>query len=222
MDINPFVLGFFVVGGLGMIGFFIFLKVKMKVLSRAGHSGSVIGATTAQSSGFFLKLAGPMFTIIGCGVLVIGILNVIKGSESASWPTARGEVLVSEVQSRMESTESSRGTGSRRKRTTSTTRVYWAELKYSYSVDGASFEGERVDYGMESRSSKRTRADEIVALYPVGEEALVYYDPTDPSEAVLEPGVAGSAIAFPLIGAVLALIGLVMLFFLFRAKTEEE
>jgi hypothetical protein len=222
MEINPFVLGFFVVGGLGMIGFFIFLKVKMKVLSRAGHSGSVIGATRAQSSGCFLKIAGPMFTLMGIGVLVTGVLDVVKGSESTSWPTARGEMITSEVQSRMKTTKSSRGTGSRRKTTTSTTRVFWSELKYSYSVEGASFEGERVDFGMESSSSNRSGADERVARYPVGEEVLVYYDPIDPSEAVLEPGVAGSTIAFPLIGAVLALIGLVMLFFLFRAKTEEE
>ena len=100
----------------------------------------------------------------------------------------------------------------------SSTRVYWAEMKYSYVVEGVSFESDRVDYGVETRSSKRARADEIVALYPVGEEVLVYYDPSDPSEAVLEPGVGADAFLFPLIGLVLTLIGLVMLFFLFRAK----
>jgi hypothetical protein len=222
MDINPFVLGFFVVGGLGMIGFFIFLKVKMKVLSRAGHSGSVIGATTAQSSGCFQKIAGPMFTLMGIVILSVGILNIIKGAESTSWPTTRGEVLTSEVQSRLETTEGSRGSGSRRRRETTSTIVYWAEMKYSYVVEGVSLESDRVDYGMESRSSTRTRADEIVARYPVGEEVLVYYDPSDLSEAVLEPGVGADAFVFPLIGGVFTLIGLVMLFFLFRTKTEEE
>ena len=211
------VFGLFGVFALFAIGFIVFLKIKTTVLARSSP-GAAVAAVNSQGSGCFLKIAGPMFTLMGIAALSIGILNIVKGSASSDWPTTRGEVLTSEVQSRLETSDSSSGSGSRRRRKTTTTRVYWAEMKYSYVVEGVSFEEDRVDYGMESRSQKRTRADEIVALYPVGEEVLVYYDPSDPSEAVLEPGVGADAFLFPLIGLVLTLIGLVMLFFLFRAK----
>jgi hypothetical protein len=210
------VFGLFGVFALFVFGFVIFLKMKTTVLARS--SQGAVAAVQSQNSGCFQKIAGPMFTLMGIGLFSVGILNIVKGSASNDWPTTRGEVLTSEVQSRLETSDSSSGSGSRRRRKTTTTTVYWAEMKYSYVVEGVSFEGARVDYGMESRSSKRTRADEIVALYPVGEEVLVYYDPSDPSEAVLEPGVGADAFLFPLIGVLFTLIGLVMLFFLFRAK----
>ena len=211
------VFGLFGVFVLFAFGFVIFLKMKTTVLARSSP-GAAVAAVNSQGSGCFQKIAGPIFTFMGIALLSVGILNIRKGSASNDWPTTRGEVFTSEVQSRLETSDSSSGSGSRRRRKTTTTTVYWAEMKYSYVVEGVSFEGDRVDYGMESRSSKRTRADEIVALYPVGEEVLVYYDPSDPSEAVLEPGVGAAAFLFPLIGVVFTLIGLVMLFFLFRGK----
>jgi len=210
------VFGLFGVFVLFAFGFVIFLKMKTKVLARS--SPDAVLAAHSQGSGCFQKIAGPLFTFLGIALLSVGILNIVKGSARNDWPTTRGEILTSEVQSRLETSDSSSGSGSRRRRKTTTTRVYWAEMKYSYLVEGVSFEGSRVDYGMESRSSKQTRADEIVALYPVGEEVLVYYDPSDPSEAVLEPGVGAGAFIFPLIGVLFTMIGLVMLFFLFRAK----
>ena len=189
------VFGLFGVFVLFAFGFVIFLKMKTKVLARS--SPDAVLAAHSQGSGCFQKIAGPLFTFLGIALLSVGILNIVKGSASNDWPPPRGEILTSEVQSRLETSDSSSGSGPRRRRKTTTTRGYWAEMKYSYLVEGVSFEGSRVDYGMESRSSKQTRADEIVALYPVGEEVLVYYDPSAPSEAVLEPGVGAGAFIFP-------------------------
>ncbi|MDE0904203.1 MAG: DUF3592 domain-containing protein [Planctomycetota bacterium] len=224
-SVAPFAISLFLVApfaimALGVLAVFIFFMLKRKALSQAGHSGSVIHHSRTRSRGTFIMLAGPMFTIIGGAATVFGILNIAKGAESANWPSVRGEMITSEVQSRMETKQNHQGTGSRRRTRTSTTRVYWPELKYSYVVEGASFEGSRLGSGLFSRSSQREGHDEVVKRYPAGETVLVYYDPSDWEYSVLEPGLAGSAFLLPLIGGILTLIGLVMLFLFFRPRTE--
>jgi hypothetical protein len=224
-SVAPFAISLFSVApfailALGALAVFIFLKLRRKALTRAGYSDSVIQHTGTPSRSIFIMLAGPMFTIIGGAATVFGILNIAKGAESANWPSVPGVMITSEVQSRLETKQNHQGTGSRRRTRTSTTRVYWPELKYSYAVEGASFEGSRLGFGLLSRSSQREDSDEVVKYYPAGETVLVYYDPSDWESAVLEPGLAGSAFLLPLIGGILTLIGLVMLFLFFRPRTE--
>ncbi|MFZ9627815.1 MAG: DUF3592 domain-containing protein [Ilumatobacteraceae bacterium] len=54
---------------------------------------------------------------------------------------------------------------------------------YSYSVDGTVFRGQRVRAADEPCDS----ATATVARYPAGASVVVYYDPSNPSDALLEP-----------------------------------
>lgn len=51
---------------------------------------------------------------------------------------------------------------------------------YTYCVNGTTFRGSRV--GVEVADAEST-----VARYPAGSAVVVYYDPRDPSESILEP-----------------------------------
>ena len=54
---------------------------------------------------------------------------------------------------------------------------------YSYSVGGTVFRGQRVRAADEPSDT----AAATVARYPAGAPVVVYYDPTNPSDALLEP-----------------------------------
>jgi len=69
-----------------------------------------------------------------------------------------------------------------------------------YSADMVSFG----QYG----SSSRSHAEEIVNRYPTGRTVAVYYDPSDPGTAVLEPGVTWSSYMILGIGLSFVLISL--------------
>jgi hypothetical protein len=71
--------------------------------------------------------------------------------------------------------------------------VYW----YEYEVGEKTYRGNRYSFG--------SILDTLIPKYVVGQKLNIFYDPNNPSEAVLQRGLAlGSLIGlFPIIGAVL-------------------
>jgi len=67
---------------------------------------------------------------------------------------------------------------------------YEAKISFSYSVDGRVFEAHRV-YAGSGDSAGRGRARGLVDLFPVGSQAMAYYNPSDPEDAVLRKGFSG-------------------------------
>ena len=65
--------------------------------------------------------------------------------------------------------------------------AYTPSVSYDYLVDGKRYEGNRIRLYMENSTSKQAMA-RIGDRYPPGARVRVYYDPQDPSTAVLEPG----------------------------------
>lgn len=64
---------------------------------------------------------------------------------------------------------------------------YHAAFTYKYSVDGLQFTAHRYRYGGSPTDSQS--ANQIVAAHPAGSTVQVYYDPANPAETVLSPGV---------------------------------
>ena len=95
-----------------------------------------------------------------------------KASAMQTWPSASGTVVESELRSR---------------RRGSSRRIYYPHIVYSYNVMGQAYMGKRIGPG---KYSGTTTAREIVAKYPSGASVEVYYDPQNPSEAVLETDVS--------------------------------
>ena len=120
---------------------------------------------------------------IVCGLLAalslgVGITNLRAARQSEQWSTVGGEVVHSEVEEHI----SVRRDKNDRATTTVTDE---SNIVYVYRVGGEEYRGQRVRFDWEM---DRADAEATVAKYPVGTLVTVYYDPDDPSSAVLEPG----------------------------------
>lgn len=111
----------------------------------------------------------------GSALLVNAILLVSifaaqrKASAAQNWPTASGTV----VESRLETRRSSNNRGW----------VNYPRVVYTYSVGGQSYSSDRISPGLEVGG---TSAPGVVARYPVGSQVKAYYNPQNPSDAILE------------------------------------
>lgn len=65
--------------------------------------------------------------------------------------------------------------------------TYGADIRYHYEVNGQSFEGNRYRYA-EGSDSDSAPAGKAVARFSEGSEVSVFYNPQNPADAVLSPG----------------------------------
>ena len=63
-----------------------------------------------------------------------------------------------------------------------------AEVTYRYEAGGETRAGSRIRTAPEGPTPHRDRAETLAARYPAGQDAVCYFNPADPSEAVLEKG----------------------------------
>jgi len=143
-----------------------------------------------------LIVMGLIFAAVGIGVLIWGVMTVKNAYASSSWPTTTGKI----VESRVDHRRSSSGSRS------SSSTTYHAEIGYTYTVDGNTYDGDRVSFG-EYGSSNSSHARSVVRRYPVGQSVEVCYDPADPTSACLEAGVSWSTWFLPGFGAAFGVVG---------------
>ncbi len=138
---------------------------------------------------------GGLFALIGLMILGFGIREYFKAQASTGWPSVEGVVLRSE----MDVDHSSSSSGG-----SSTT--YGADVAYEYQQGGTRRTGDRVEFG-EISTGDSSDAQQVLDRYPVGREVTVYYNPEDPADSVLEPGVSGSTFFLPLFGCLFFVVG---------------
>ena len=64
---------------------------------------------------------------------------------------------------------------------------YRVAIRFSYQVAGREFHSGNWKWGWTAIYGSREKPTAIVAGYPVGKSVQVFYDPTEPATAVLEP-----------------------------------
>jgi hypothetical protein len=145
-----------------------------------------------------------IFLLLGGGLAVWGWSILQNARASASWPTSPGMITRSEV------THSTDADGAD---------SYQPKVTYEYLANNVEYESYTIKFGENSYSS-RGRAEDIAATYPVGRQVTVYYDPGDPGNSVLEPGVTGGSYIVLGIGVLFVVISLVVgpLSLLFRHR----
>ena len=132
----------------------------------------------------------------GGGILTWSLVNFVYSLLSRRWPQATGKVIVSDLQ---------------RSRDSEGGYSYRPEVSYQYSVEGQEFIASRTRYGDRLALSWSAPAARMVRRYPVGAVVSVHYDPDEPAEAVLEPGVNGLILMGVALGVLFTSIGIVML-----------
>jgi hypothetical protein len=114
---------------------------------------------------------------IGIIVFVLFILNVIflaviyfmrkKMAEVSQWPSVMGVVQMSTVE----------------RRSSEDGYTDYPVVQYSYQVNGQPYQNSKLAPGPEVGGSG---ARKVVAKYPAGAQVMVFYNPQNPSDAVLE------------------------------------
>ena len=114
--------------------------------------------------------------ILGCTLVILNIIFVgiifttqRKMNAVKTWPTAIGNVTASYLQRRR--TGSNNGS------------VNYPVVQYSYQVGGQLYQGSKIAPGL---AVGGTGAGKVVERYPAGVQVLVFYNPQNPSDAVLE------------------------------------
>ncbi len=145
---------------------------------------------------FFLIAGTVLLSAVGVGFTVLGAEQVARGKESTSWPSVEGRIVSSRVDISSEPSTGGDSMG------------YEANVLYRYSVDGAGFESRRISFTGLGRGKKSARA--AVARYPKGKKVQVFHDPMDPASAVLETGTSTGAYLFPIAGAAMLVVALIL------------
>jgi hypothetical protein len=93
------------------------------------------------------------------------MVNGRKAKASLQWPSVAGTVLLSQM------VEYSAGE----------TNSSYPSVTYSYVVNGQALQSSRVSF-------HPSKSEKVVKKYPTGNSVQVFFDPQDPSTAVLETG----------------------------------
>ena len=134
----------------------------------------------------------PLVLLLVGGVLAfVGWRLGGEARASAAWPATDAVVESARVVEQAEANEK---------------RLFRAAIRYRYQVGDTRYSGERVSYDM-APSPQPGIARAIVERYPAGASVKVFYDPSDPSRAVLEPGGAIAPWVLVGLGAFLAVAG---------------
>jgi hypothetical protein len=123
-------------------------------------------------------LSSVILLLVAAGMLVVGFINRRRAQASQGWPMVLGRVTDARVVS---STDSEGGT------------TYEPHVSYAYDISGRTFKNARLAFGGTVGDGNPAGARRTVARYPAGAIVHVYYEPTNPQNAVLErrSGVGG-------------------------------
>jgi len=143
-----------------------------------------------------------VYRAIGVFFVVVGLLQLAKclvESSSAiaatDWPTVAGTVKSSGVRL----VKGGKGDG------------HVPAVTYTYEVNGVSYQGKRIHF--RDVSEMPEQAEKTVSSYPVGATVQVHFDPDEPSESLLRPGLYRYSFIWLALSVGGLLIGSAMIYF---------
>ncbi len=145
-----------------------------------------------------LWLVFIIFNSLGVLLIYTAYNHFTTAAASTDWPTVPGTIDSAKV---VEEKVKHSTRGSREPAPF----VYYAEIKYRYSVDGQDYNGDRLTVE-DFATNDRERAEQIAMQYQAGQEVTVYYNPAAPNEAVLNPGESGGALGTLIMGLVFVVV----------------
>jgi hypothetical protein len=122
-----------------------------------------------DAGGLIMLLFGAMCVAI---ILVIVVSKLWEARRAAAWPPAAGRIVKSTIEARHHRSADE---------ATAVTNV--PVVEYEFAVAGTTYRGTRISIGEDSGGAN---TDTTLARYPVAATVMVYYDPADPTDCVLE------------------------------------
>lgn len=172
---------------------------------------------TAQPASKWLLITAVILLLLGLAMLAFGIFFVSDANASNDWPAVTGTVQNVRVTWSTSSTDPSNAN-----------RDYIYEINYDYLVDDVAYDGDRYSLGNGSNAAPRNYDSEEEArsaayeVYTPGRDVTVYYNPADPSQAVLAPGANTGTYIPALFGALLLLGGAAVLWLYLRLRAKDS
>src|SRR6266481_1968507 len=121
---------------------------------------------------------------LGALLVLLALRNAWRGYGSRRWPQTPGRITRSFV------LVGDDGGGSD---------TYTPQIEYEYTVEGTDYRGRLLQHG-QIGSWNRERAEQVIARYPSGANAIVFFDPRRPTTAVLSQGLSRGNLAIALAG----------------------
>jgi hypothetical protein len=101
--------------------------------------------------------------------------------ESQNWPVTQGTIISSNLQRKPGGEEGD---------------YYHAQITYNFTVEGIVYTSSIVNIGEQGWSTARYYYERLVQKYSVGKTVSVYYNPKNPSQAVLETDLEFNTLVF--------------------------
>jgi hypothetical protein len=140
---------------------------------------------------------------LGIYLLSLGFQDYKEGIASANWPKVEGVITYSAAEDSHDSTS-------------------FARIKYSYKVNEMIYKSDRVYAESLETGMSRKNAEEIAMKFPVGRRGPVSYDPTNPQNSVLMPGVSVN-IWLPFYGGIVFVIfGFIHFLGIYKSVSSER
>ena len=144
-------------------------------------------------------MCGAVFILgfIGAGIFLIyrSVQSRKKAQASQGWPSTAGLINESRVAHSTHTDTDGDSSDS-----------YTPYIEYTYQVGGQTYTGRDLTFGFTQGYGNEAKAQSVLAKYPPGAQVSVYYDPTDPRQAVLERQAGGYGVGLVL-GIVFLVIG---------------
>lgn len=128
-------------------------------------------------------MSGEQFAMIGCCGMFPGLILVAVAvkyweiRQASRWPATPGKVVASQVKSR------SKQQGDMGYNESDTNLENYPFVEYEFEVNGKKYRSSRYTIGEKTSDYE---LEDILNRHPVGTAVTVYYDPTNPKNAVLE------------------------------------
>ncbi len=133
-----------------------------------------------------------VLAIIGVALTFLGSVKLKNALATNKWPVTKGTITSAEVSGAVK---------------------YYPSIKYAYTVDGVEYTSDRIS-NMNFNTKKRSVAEAVVNKYPLGSETKIYYNRSDPSASLLEPGINTGNILLLAFGILLLAIPVLCLLFM--------
>lgn len=146
-----------------------------------------------------IAVAGGVLFLVGAGLwpLGVGLRSLWRGVASSRWPTVPGVVLKT----------GTCVTRAKEQGATNTYTFYSANLAFRYKVKGRDYTTETFRFGRALGSTDFSKAAVLLLRYPPGADVKIFYHPSDPSVAVVKPGVDSDVIWYLAGGLAFILLG---------------
>jgi len=116
-----------------------------------------------------------LICLVGLVAVVFATPHYRRIHGSMEWPTVIAVVQSNEIRVRLHRGDS----------------FFIPRIRYRYSIHGVAFSGSALSFARREPSFRdRTGAEYVLLSYPTGSELKVHYNPSNPEESVVNPGLS--------------------------------